>query len=597
MKNDESISLAAIKQVSVDYWGQYKKHPLLSILGFILPSIGTLLVFFVPPLIISRLVNLYIERGTISFTGAVGYIVLFGVLWLLGEALWRIGMYFMNKLKAKSLSALSKTAFRRMSARDYAFYTDNFSGALTKKGLSFSYNFIPITDILSYSVIGNLFQIVFACVVLWKYSMWLPIILVGSVVAAVLIAIPIIKKRALFVERRHQASSRSVGRLSDAITNMITVKSFAQEESEYQYYGKYADDFASAHRKAADYQNTRLDTLLSPLYVITNVLGLCLAVFFSSRLGLQAGAIVLIFAYYSQVTRIFWDINNVYRTLESAVTEAAEFTQLFVEPSAIQDTISAKPLNLTDNTIVFEGVTFGYGAQEGNTTYFLNDFNLSIKDNEKVGLVGPSGSGKTTITKLLLRFIDPQEGQILIGGEDIKSVTQNSLRETISYVPQEPMLFHRSLYENIIYGNKDASKEDVIKASKLAHAHDFINALPEGYDTMVGERGIKLSGGQRQRVAIARAILKKSTILILDEATSSLDSESEKYIQEGLWELMKGKTAVVIAHRLSTIKSMDRIIVLDGGKIAQQGTHDELIAKRGLYAKLWAHQSGEFLEE
>jgi ATP-binding cassette subfamily B protein len=196
-----------------------------------------------------------------------------------------------------------------------------------------------------------------------------------------------------------------------------------------------------------------------------------------------------------------------------------------------------------------------------------------------------------------LRFIDPQEGRILIGGEDIKSVTQNSLRETISYVPQEPMLFHRSLYENILYGNKNASKDDVIAASKLAHAHDFINALPEGYDTMVGERGIKLSGGQRQRVAIARAILKKSTILILDEATSSLDSESEKYIQEGLWELMKGKTAVVIAHRLSTIKSMDRIIVLDGGKIAQQGTHDELIAKRGLYAKLWAHQSGEFLEE
>jgi ATP-binding cassette subfamily B protein len=196
-----------------------------------------------------------------------------------------------------------------------------------------------------------------------------------------------------------------------------------------------------------------------------------------------------------------------------------------------------------------------------------------------------------------LRFIDPQEGCILIGGEDIKSVTQNSLRETISYVPQEPMLFHRSLYENIVYGNKNASKDDVVAAAKLAHAHDFINALPEGYDTTVGERGIKLSGGQRQRVAIARAILKKSTILILDEATSSLDSESEKYIQEGLWELMKGKTAVVIAHRLSTIKSMDRIIVLDGGKIAQQGTHDELIAKRGLYAKLWAHQSGEFLEE
>jgi ATP-binding cassette subfamily B protein len=205
--------------------------------------------------------------------------------------------------------------------------------------------------------------------------------------------------------------------------------------------------------------------------------------------------------------------------------------------------------------------------------------------------------GKTTITKLLLRFIDIQDGAIRLGGSDISTVTQQSLREVIAYVPQEPLLFHRSLLENIAYGNEHATYEEILEASKLARADEFIKRLPEGYDTMVGERGIKLSGGQRQRVAIARAILKNSSFLVLDEATSALDSESEKYIQEGLFELMKNKTSLVIAHRLSTIKHLDRIIVLDQGAIVEDGTHDELIKQGGLYAKLWGHQSGEFLQD
>ena len=227
---------------------------------------------------------------------------------------------------------------------------------------------------------------------------------------------------------------------------------------------------------------------------------------------------------------------------------------------------------------------------------FLSGFSLDIKAKQKVGLVGPSGGGKTTITKLLLRFIDPESGDIFVDGQSIKKITQSSLRREIAYVPQEPLLFHRSLFENIAYGDEDATKEDIIKAAKIAHADEFINQLPKGYETLVGERGIKLSGGQRQRVAIARALLKKASIIVLDEATSSLDSESEKYIQEGLWELMKDKTALVIAHRLSTIKHLDRILVLDNGKIVQDGTHDELISQDGLYAKLWSHQAGESKE-
>jgi ATP-binding cassette subfamily B protein len=227
----------------------------------------------------------------------------------------------------------------------------------------------------------------------------------------------------------------------------------------------------------------------------------------------------------------------------------------------------------------------------------MEGFNLEIPGGQRVGLVGPSGGGKTTITKLLLRYIDLNAGAITIDGQDIAKVTQRSLREAIAYVPQDPLLFHRTLTENIAYAREDASQEDVTAASELAHAHEFIKDLPAGYDTLVGERGIKLSGGQRQRVAIARAILKNAPILVLDEATSSLDSESEKYIQEGLKALMEDKTAIVIAHRLSTIKHLDRIVVLDKGRIVEDGSHDELVAAGGLYARLWSHQSGEFLGE
>jgi ATP-binding cassette subfamily B protein len=211
--------------------------------------------------------------------------------------------------------------------------------------------------------------------------------------------------------------------------------------------------------------------------------------------------------------------------------------------------------------------------------------------------VGPSGGGKTTLSSLLLRFMDVNEGEICIDGQNITHITQADLRQNIAYVPQEPMLFHRTIRDNIRYGEIEAGSQAVEAVAKMAHAHEFISNLSHGYDTLVGERGIKLSGGQRQRVAIARAMLKNAPILILDEATSALDSESEVLIQDALWKLMEGRTAIVIAHRLSTIQKMDRIVVLDNGKIVEQGTHHELLAHKGLYAKLWAHQSGGFIEE
>ena len=241
-------------------------------------------------------------------------------------------------------------------------------------------------------------------------------------------------------------------------------------------------------------------------------------------------------------------------------------------------------------------VTFTHDEGQGDTLF--HDFSLNIKPGEKIGLVGASGSGKTTLTKLLLRFADIDSGKITIDGQDISEVTQASLRAKIAYVPQEPLLFHRSVRENIAYGRPDATDAEIEEAAKKAGAYDFIVGLKDGFDTMVGERGIKLSGGQRQRVAIARAILKDAPILVLDEATSALDSESEALIQKSLETLMENRTSIVIAHRLSTIAKLDRIIVLKNGKIVEDGSHDELInKKRGVYAKLWARQSGGFIEE
>lgn len=256
---------------------------------------------------------------------------------------------------------------------------------------------------------------------------------------------------------------------------------------------------------------------------------------------------------------------------------------------------SKNKLQVSHGNIVFDNVSFAHDKGVGEQIF--TNFNITIPAGQRVGLVGHSGSGKTTFTRVLLRFSDIDKGKILIDDQDVRHVTQESLHESIAYVSQEPILFHRSLSENIAYGKTNATDSEIIDASKKAHALEFINKLPDGFDTLVGERGVKLSGGQRQRIAIARAILKDAPILVLDEATSALDSESEKLIQSSLETLMKGRTSIVIAHRLSTIAKLDRIIVLESGTIIEDGTHAELLTRGGTYAKLWSHQSGGFIKE
>jgi len=311
----------------------------------------------------------------------------------------------------------------------------------------------------------------------------------------------------------------------------------------------------------------------------------------------NVATVFLMLSYSTLVADRLWEFSSsVIRNYNRSIGDAQEAVATLNTAPAVKDSEEPTELRVEHGSIDIKSMYFAHDEAAELKTLF-KDFNLHIKPGEKIGLVGHSGSGKTSLTRLLLRFMDIDSGEIQIDGINIADVRQENLREVLSYVPQEPLLFHRSIKENINYGKPAASQAEIISVAKKAHAHEFIKDLPKGYDTLVGERGVKLSGGQRQRIAIARAMLKNAPILVLDEATSALDSESELLIQDALWKLMEGRTAIVIAHRLSTIQRMDRIVVLEDGRIVEQGSHKKLLKANGTYARLWAHQSGGFLEE
>lgn len=290
-----------------------------------------------------------------------------------------------------------------------------------------------------------------------------------------------------------------------------------------------------------------------------------------------------------------FEFNQIYRRLESSMTEAAQFTELLLTPSTVLDPVAPEPLRSRAADVHFDRVTFTHAGGGGEPLF--EGLDLAVPSGTKIGLVGRSGGGKTTLTRLLLRMTDIDAGRILVGGQDITKLSQADLRSMIAYVPQDPAMFHRTLRDNIAFARPDATDAEIRRAAEAAHVTEFADGLPDGFDTMVGERGVKLSGGQRQRVALARAILRDAPILLLDEATSALDSESEILVQDALWRLMDGRTALVVAHRLSTVAGMDQLVVLDRGRIVEQGTHRQLLAAEGAYAKLWQHQSGGFLDE
>ena len=392
-----------------------------------------------------------------------------------------------------------------------------------------------------------------------------------------------------------QASKESVlgGQIVDSLTNSFSVTLFASRRHELDRRKEALDDFTNA------YQNKEIYALImhSIQGGLIAIMMACSTAFLIHLYGkglVTIGDFALIIGLSMETGHMMWFTMSEVDQLNKTIGRCKQSLESLMIPVEIIDKPNAKTLDVSLGSIIFKDVKFNY---RGIAEPLFQNKSIEIKSGQKIGLVGYSGGGKSTFVNLILRLYDLTDGAILIDGQDISGVTQDSLRENIAMIPQDPSLFHRSLMENIRYSRTSASDEEVIEASKKAYCHDFIVKLPQGYDSLVGERGVKLSGGQRQRIAIARAILKNAPILILDEATSQLDSVTEKLIQKSLWELMQGKTTIVIAHRLSTLLHMDRILVFDKGKIIEDGTHDELLAKSGLYKSLWDAQVGGFLLE
>ncbi len=491
---------------------------------------------------------------------------------------------------------------RLMLNQSMSFYQDEFAGRVAAKvmqtALAVRDVWFIVADIMVYVLVyfGSMVGIVayFNSLIAIPFLFWL-----AAYVLSLSYFVPRLSKTS-----QMQADARSLmtGRITDAYTNISTVKLFSHAGRE----GAYAKD---AMHEFIGTVHAQMQ-LVSMVEIINHVLNMLLiigtsltALYLWSKGQVTVGGVAAATAMALRMNGIshwvMWEMTSLYEQVGTVQDGMNTLTM----HNNINDAIDAKPLQVAQGEVKFDTVDFGYNiASQAHKKTVLQNLNLHIKAGEKVGLVGRSGAGKSTIVNLLLRFYDVESGQILIDNQDVKLVTQNSLRASIGMVTQDTSLLHRSVRDNILYGRPDTTEAEMIAAAKRAEAHEFILGLSDakgrtGYDAHVGERGVKLSGGQRQRIAIARVMLKDAPILLLDEATSALDSEVETVIQASLYNLMQGKTVVAIAHRLSTIAAMDRLIVVEGGNIIEQGNHAELLAQNGLYASLWAHQSGGFLGE
>jgi ATP-binding cassette, subfamily B, bacterial len=507
---------------------------------------------------------------------------------------WRTCWIAVLKFETRTMKDLTDYCFEYLQNHSYRFFTENFQGSLVKRVNRFAAGFELIADQSATEIGQAAIRVVLVIAVLFWRNTVIGYIFLGWTIAFVSFNIVFAKWKLKYDLVRADLDTKVTGRLADTISNSINLKLFAGIDREVSGFEGLTDE----HR-AARYQSWKLgwwgELVLGSSVRILEIVILFVAVGYWLTGKLTIGDFVLLRSYLIQLIEQVRQVGASVRRIYEAMADANEMTEILLTPHEVKDAELAKSLTIKRGVVEFRNVNFSY---PGNANLVLQEFNLKTKYGERVGIVGPSGGGKSTILKLLVRLHDVNDGAILIDHQNIAYVTQNSLHQNIAYVPQEPILFHRSLMENIRYGRPGATDVDVIRAAKLAHCHEFISGFPEGYQTLVGERGIKLSGGERQRVAIARAILIDAPILILDEATSSLDSESEMYIQDSLAKLVVGRTVIAVAHRLSTIRKMDRIVVVKDGQIIEEGNHDLLLKlKNGLYQKLWSLQSSDFIQD
>jgi len=537
-----------------------------------------------------NLLNVGTERA-LQISQLIQALIFILVLNFIAWFFWRVATWVASSFESSVIANLYNTCFAYLHKHSFGFFNNNFVGSLVKKVNRFTRSFEDIYDRIMFDLLRLFLSTTAILIVLLFINPWLSLGMLVWIVIFLILNMVFVRYKLKYDLIRSEADSKLTGVLADTITNNVNVKLFNGYKRENDNFGEVND-----YNRSLRLFTWRLGVLYESIqgfFVVLFEFGIFYIAIKLWAMGkLTIGDFVVIQSYLLVIVMRVWDFGRIIQRLYESLAEADEMTEILTAPHAIVDIPGAKKLSVNAGKIEFKNVDFGYNQARA----IFNKFNLTISPNEKVALVGPSGAGKSTVIKLLLRMHDINNGEILIDGKDISKITQESLWQSTAFVPQDSILFHRTLMENIRYGKFDATDEEVYAAARLAHCHEFINQFSERYNTYVGERGVKLSGGERQRVAIARAILRNAPILILDEATSSLDSESEALIQDALANLMKNKTVIVVAHRLSTIMKMDRIVVLDETGIKEEGPHKELLKnKSGLYYRLWHIQAGKFI--
>lgn len=587
------------KQTIAFFWSHAWKYPKYVVSICVAIPFTVLVSQIIPPIILARVLyrlsngdfqphHLWASFGV----ELVGY----GLLVMIGPAvLWRIVDIFTWRMEGNALRDIAQQVFDHLLDQSANFHANHFGGSLVSQTNKLMGGYIRTADTTIFNVAPLLLGLLFSSIILLYLAPLFAVILLLFASAYIVSAFFVTRRVRRLGAIHAEVESTQTGYLADAITNIMAIKSFAGARFEEKRFAS-----ATSNTRASLFEMSRAHQKQQAFFGISSGLisgaSLTMAVIGVMVFHANVATVFLIFSYTATIVgQLFQFSNNGLRNYNRAFGDSSTMVEILSQAAEINDPSDPETAHFASGAIRFNNVAFQH---DGSDDAIFNDLSLKIQPGEKVGLVGHSGSGKTTLTRILLRFSDIDSGTITIDGQNIAAVTQDDLRRHIAYVPQEPLLFHRSIAENIRYGQPEASQQEVVAIAKQASADEFVRLLPHGYDTLVGERGVKLSGGQRQRIAIARAMLKNAPILVLDEATSALDSESEVLIQSALWKLMEGRTAIVIAHRLSTIQKMDRIIVLDNGVIVEEGSHKELVGKKaGTYAKLWAHQSGGFIED
>ncbi|PID35046.1 MAG: ABC transporter [candidate division SR1 bacterium] len=596
MKTQTMKQKNSYKRVLGYFLGKYKekKWSAISLLGIKVAISGLSVLPFIYLKELVDILSTVASKNTIPnlIEQAIGVIFIILGIRIVIFLLYRILDFILIKFETYLMQSIFLECFNYTHQHSYGFFANAFSGALVKKVNKLVYSLEDFTDIIIFQLSSIVVESIGIIIVVSRANLMFGVLFGSFILSIVLLQYFMQKWRAKFEIEANKTDSEMSGYLSDTISNSINLKVFASLKREFSTFKKLSD--TRRKKTQTSWFSSILIFALTGMIIIGFEFGiLWYAVQLWGNGLITVGVVILVQSYMLRLIQHLFFIGNMFKRLTALIGKSAEMIEILDTPWEIKDRKHAKDLVVKQGKITLEDVKFSYNDNED---VIFSNLNLTIKPGEKVAFVGASGAGKTSIIKLLMRFYDIQGGKILINGQDISKITQESLRNSISLVPQEPILFHRTIKENIAYGKPDASDEEIFAAAKMARCDRFIQKLEKKYDTLVGERGIKLSGGERQRVAIARAILENKSILLLDEATSALDSESEILIQEAMQEVMKNKTTIVIAHRLSTIMSMDRIIVLDNGNIVEQGSHTELMNKKnGQYAHLWNIQSGGFI--